>query len=379
MSKRRGRGEGSYEQLPSGSWRAKIEVTPPESEKREWLRETFGTKAEAIAWLSARKAEQVKGRLANPGRLTVGEYLEEWLRGIAGEVESSTHAYYRSPVNHLLAHLGSVPLAKLDARRVRRLYAEMAAAGLSTDQRRKAAGALRTALKVARKDGLLVGDPAGDVKMPRHRVRDIRPLTLEQVTDFLLEASRTRLAALWTLAVDSGMRQGELLGLHWPEVNLDRGTIHVKQALEEANGTGWRLKAPKTKKGNRVIRITPQTVASLIDHRQRMVDERRFVVDGPVFRPARRGEWIGKASIYKSFAKILVAAGLPIIRPYDLRHTCATLLLLKGVSIRVVADRLGHEDITTTLKHYAHVLPAMEEAAVEQMAAILGSATIVPR
>src|SRR5262245_60516409 len=172
------------------------------------------------------------------------------------------------------------------------------------------------------------------------------------------------------------MRPGELFGLHWPEVDLATPAVSVRRSLEEIDGKP-RLKTPKTDR-QRTIPIAPHTAAALAEHRERMRAEGRDVEAGPVF-VSTSGGWLLQANFYRrSFLKILKRAGLltkegkPLIRPYDLRHTCATLLLLKGVNVKVVSERLGHESIETTLKHYAHVLPAMQQAAVTAVAELFG-------
>ena len=170
---------------------------------------------------------------------------------------------------------------------------------------------------------------------------------------------------MWLLALDAGMRPGELYGLHWPEVDLEAGTVAVVHSLEEV-GSEQRLKGVKTGgKGERTLALARRTVEALREHRGRMQKEKHDVEKGPVF-PARRGGFLRRPNVYRrAFLPLVEAAGVPRIRVYDLRHTTATLLLQAGVNVKVVSERLGHTDIRMTLDTYAKVLPNMQTLAAE--------------
>jgi integrase len=189
---------------------------------------------------------------------------------------------------------------------------------------------------------------------------------VEQARKFIAATGGYRLEAYYVLALDSGMRPSELLALQWPDVNWAGRTVFVQRALEERNGK-FRVKPPKSRAGTRTIRLTARTMAVLAEHRKRMAEEGQDVDRGTIF-VTRAGSFQSQATIYRrSFMPILKKAGLAKVRPYILRHTSATLLLGKDVSVMAVSRRLGHEKIRTTLEHYGHVLPSMQERAVEVM------------
>jgi integrase len=172
------------------------------------------------------------------------------------------------------------------------------------------------------------------------------------------------------------MRPGKLFGLHWPDVDLTAGTVFVHQSLEERPGH-LRLKETKTTKSRRRIKLARGTLLALADHRERMQAEGRDVIPGPVFADTEGGLLRQSNLIRRILRPILRAAGLPVTRPYDLRHTCATLLLSRDVNIRIVSERLGNESIELTLKHSAHVRPDMQQKAVEAVESLFSE--IVPR
>jgi integrase len=199
----------------------------------------------------------------------------------------------------------------------------------------------------------------------------MRTLCAEE-TRRLLEAARgDRLEALYVLAVHTGMRQGELLGLKWQDVDLKAGTIQVTRTLTRS-GTSLLLGEPKTAKGRRKIKLTTKATAALRVHRKRQLEGSVQRVglwkdQGLVFA-SESGTLINPTNLrMRSFASLLKRAGLPKIRFHDLRHTCATLLLGRGVHVKFVQELLGHANITITLDTYSHVLPGMGDQTARAM------------
>jgi integrase len=191
-------------------------------------------------------------------------------------------------------------------------------------------------------------------------------LTPEQVGKFLATIAGHQREALYALALDSGMRQGELFGLLRDCVDLDAGAVTVKRSLAH-KGAQPIMKDVKTDSSRRRIRILPRTVEILRRH----LATRPTAPDTPVFATLG-GKFLQPAYIsFREFPRLLKKAGLPRIRFHDMRHTCATLLLLKGVNVKAVSARLGHSTATMTLNTYAHTLPAMDEQILEVMGEIM--------
>ena len=203
------------------------------------------------------------------------------------------------------------------------------------------------------------------------RREEIHPLTPEQVKTLLEAARGDRLEALYVLAVHTGLRQGELLGLRWEDVDLDEGTLHVRRTLTSAKG-GPVLSAPKTKGSKRSVKLSESAIDALRSHLQRQLEEIDRVgslwrENGLIFA-SETGEPLDRRSVTNHrFKPLLKRAGLPQIRFHDLRHTCATLLLGRNVNPKIVSEMLGHANIAITLDTYSHVLPNMQDHAVKAM------------
>jgi integrase len=212
------------------------------------------------------------------------------------------------------------------------------------------------ALKQAVKWSLVPRNVAEAVEPPRAPKAEIKPLTIEQVKNLLAVAKETQttLYALYMLAVTTGMRQGELLGLKWADIDLEVGILRVQRTI--FNG---QVNAPKTSKSRRSIKLAHTAIRALNEHPR---------TSDWVFS-SRVGTSINVHNLHnRSWKPLLKAAGLPhTTRFHDLRHTCATLLLSKGVHPKIVQELLGHSSIQITLDTYSHVLPSMGDAGADAM------------
>jgi integrase len=225
-------------------------------------------------------------------------------------------------------------------------------------------------------DGLIPRNVTEAVKPPQLRREEIEPLNLKQTKAFL-ETSRGGLfEALYVLAVTAGLRQGELLGLKWEDVDLDAGTLRVRRTLLGSKKGVPLFGSPKTAKGKRSVRLTDKAVEALRRHRELQLEQRQRLDElwkehGLVFT-TQIGTAINRHNlITRSFKPLLARAGLPEIRFHDLRHTCATLMLCGKIHPKVVQELLGHANVTITLDTYSHVLPNMQGQAAEKMDALL--------
>lgn len=365
MGKRRGRGEGSIEER-GGKFRVIISGGfDPQTGKRRKMTATFDTKKEALAWRDEQMQQRRKGLVATAGKMTLGEWLDRWLEIRKPKVAPKTYDHDEGRVrNHIKPRLGSVKLGQLQALDVEAMLAKMAEEGHSSSERAKVGTVLRASLKAAVKAKLIYQNVAGDVDLPKVERPDKVCLERDQALALLKASRGHRLAAWFDTALDTGARPGELRALHWPDLDLVAGIIHIHQSLEERKGH-LRLKATKTKKGNRRLKLAARTVEALRQHRIRMEEEGQDINFGPVFCDTQGGFLRESNFQRRAFDPLVQAAGLPPIRLYDLRHTCATLLLQAGVNLRVVSDRLGHESVELTLRCYVHALPSMQELAAD--------------
>jgi integrase len=230
---------------------------------------------------------------------------------------------------------------------------------------------LHKALKAAVSDGLIPRNVTAGLKLPRITREEIDPLDPEQTRCLLEAAKGDRLEALYVLALNTGMRQGELLALKWDDVDLARGVLRVRRTLTHS-GKAFVLGEPKTKKSRRTIRLTAAAVEALRAHLSRQLEEMERV--GSLYEPGglifatETGTIINPSNLRnRSFKRLLKRAGLRPIRFHDLRHTCATLLLSCNVNPKIVSEMLGHSSIAITLDTYSHVLPTMQENAIRAL------------
>jgi integrase len=273
----------------------------------------------------------------------------------------------------LEADVGRCPAGETGPLHIEQLFATLERQGVSARGRQMAGTMLHTALRDAVKLHLITHNPAHDVAKPKPHKSEMKVYDREQVHRFLEAARGDRLEALYVLAFDSGMRQGELFALHWGDVDFGQGCLFVQRSLEEINGH-CRLKEAKSARGRRRIDLSRFALDALNGHRQRMLTKGRDVKAGTVFCNSQGG-WLIKGNVLRrSFWRIIKKAGLPRVRFHDLRHTCATLLLLAEENAKVVSERLGHASVQLTLDTYSHVLPAMQKRAAEKMDAIFDRA-----
>ncbi len=364
MAKRRGRGEGSIEQLPSGNWRAVVVLgSDPETGRRVRLTKTCRTKSLALDWMRSRQMEKAEGRVSAGGRVSLAEWMTRWLEAKKLQVEPATLKWYTAQFDRLIEpRLGGVLVCDLRAEHFLTFYAGMSRDKIPPGEQKKAGKTARAALAEAVRLGLIATNAATKVKLPRVRQREARAFTLAEARTILAKATGW-FAVYVRLALDTGMRPGEILGLHWSEVHTaGEPFVRVKWSLDDSADT-LALKPPKTEKGKRNILIAPSTAAALTRHRAAQTGSNP---KGLVF-PNADGGFFGQANVsYRHWKPLLRTAKVPHLGLYALRHTSATLLLAESdppVNLKVVSERLGHEDVITTLKAYSHVLPTMQAVA----------------
>jgi integrase len=376
MGTKRGNAEGTIRRRTTdGRWDARITLT-------DGRRKSFygDTRAEVARRLSEALRDQGKGLPVVPERQTLGQYLQTWIEGMKGQIRASSYRRYGDHVRiHLVPGLGRIALARLTPQHVQLFYARMLAEGLSSTTVHHLHGVLHRALEDAERMGLVQRNVSEQVRSPRRSTAEMQTLSEAEAQQFLETVADDRFAALYVLALTTGMREGELLALCWQDVDLERATLSVRLNVQETPG-GYVLAEPKTAYSRRSIALSATAIAALREHRVRQHEERLQL--GPVwdatvdliFPNTIGGIMFRHNLVRRSFKRHLTRAGLPeSIRFHDLRHTAASHLLSRGVHPKVVSEMLGHADIAITLRVYAHVTPHMQQAAADVMDRIYGT------
>ncbi len=326
-----------------------------------------------------RRAEAIRRELVmrrerdlEPATQTLAAYLRSWLEALPDgrtAPRPRTLEHYRYVVEgFVIPALGDIRLDRLTARHVQAWIDADTGSARSVHHHR---AVLRRALNVARTRQLIDHNPAATVEMPRLEPFEGRPLTAVEARALLAATRGDRLGPLWRLAIDTGLRESELLGLAWDDVDLEAGTIAVVHQLYRAGGE-WRLVRPKTGAKRDRLHLAPSTVAALREHQRAMAEERTpaWRYFGLVFvTPA--GQPIGRSDVLRAFHAACDAAGIARRRFHDLRGSAATFLAEEGIAEPVRMARLGHAT-TRMARHYAQVRDELDREAAAAIEKVIG-------
>jgi integrase len=375
---RRGPNEGTIRERADGRWEARVLISEPDG--RRVRRSLLGrTRTQVRDKLRDALRDEAAGRSMPSDRLTVGVFLHQWLEDtVRPSTRPSTFSSYASIVRlHLEPGLGRLPLARLSPQQVQAFLNAESASGLSPRSVAMERAVLRGALGRAERWGLVTRNVAKLAEPPRVPRRQITPLSPEQARTFLEAIRGDRLDALYLVALGVGLRQGEILGLAWPDLDLAAGTLTVRHALQRVEGK-LILVEPKSVTSHRTVALPALVHEALRAHRIRGLQERLGAGtrwhDDPrdlVF-VSTVGTPLDGITVTRRFQALLKTAGLPHQRFHDLRHAAASMMLTQGVAARVVMETLGHSQISLTLGTYSHVSPALGRAAAERMNDLLG-------
>jgi integrase len=355
---KRGRGEGSIFERADGRWVVSISLGYDARGKRRRKKLTFKTKLDARAALARLQGQVSIGQSIEPSRILLAPFAEDWLeKNVKNRVRPATLKLYSIMMRvHVLPKLGGMRISAIKPAHVQALQAELLTA-LHPSSARIAHSVLSMVLDAAVKWGYIPTNAAKLVDLPSIPKTLPGVWTPAQAVTFLDRTAGHRLHPLYVLALSTGMRRGELLGLRWEDVDYA--------------GARLRVRASKTAAGIRTIDLPPVAIAALRVHAERMREEGLGAAE-LVFCDTS-GRAMKGAALLRRFREHIAEAGLPVIGIHGLRHTSATMLLLANVSAKVVQERLGHANITMTLGRYSHVLPSMQREAAGALQALLGS------
>jgi integrase len=236
---------------------------------------------------------------------------------------------------------------------------------------------LHNMLKQAVREGILSRNPADVVERPKVEQREMQILISDQIQRFLDAASGSRFETFYFLALSTGMREGELLGLKWSDINWKESKLFVQRELQLINGQGLIFLPPKTKAGVRMIQIGASTLRKLDEHRgqqeiQKSIAGERWQENDLLFT-TKIGKPVDCNQVIKEFKHILKVAGLPNIRVHDLRHTSLSSLMNMGTPVNTVQRRAGHADPSTTVKVYGHATSQTQKKAAQKIESLIVS------
>ena len=379
MAKRRANGEGNLRKRKDGRWEGRYTAGRDPETGRAICKNVLGkTQAEAKAKLK-QAIEEAKGLdAAKAGRYTVGQWIEVWFEHYAKvKVRPSSHQTYRGYIdNHIKPNIGKIPLEKLTSLELQKLYKKLLekgrvdrlesrnqAKGLSPKTVRNIHHIISSAMKLAQEQKLIASSPAEGCALPRLEHREMQTLPVEQLQSFLRVARDSGVFELYYLELATGLRRGELLGLKWEDIDLERGDLRVRRQIARINGEV--VEAPlKTKNAYRTLPLAEDTVSILLEQKEK-------VGGSPWVFPSPTGGPISPDSVLHMLHRVLKRAGLPKVRFHDLRHTFATLALQNGVDVKTVSGMLGHFSAGFTLDTYAHVTTASQRQAAKTMGSVI--------
>ena len=378
MAKRRSNGEGSIRKRRDGRWEGRYTAgINPETGKQVFKNVLGKTQAEVKEKLAKALAENQKLDFSKRGKYNIAQWMDEWFENVCKiKVRPSSHQTYRGYIDrHIAPNIGRIPLEKLSAMDVQKLYRKLLTGGrvaraesrnqpkgLSAKTVRNINQVISSAMNFAVAQRILAQNPCKAVALPKLEHKEMQTIPAAQLVAFLDEAKVSGVYELYYIELATGLRRGELLGLKWEDIDLTAGVIRVRRQVSRIDGKI--VEAPlKTKNAYRTVTISPQAVEVLNAQKAKTNDEYVF--------PSPSGGPISPDSVNNMLKRVLKRAGIPRVRFHDLRHTFATLALQNGVDIKTVSGMLGHFSAGFTLDTYAHVTTAAQKEAARTMESIL--------
>ena len=370
MAKNRGHNEGTIYQRADGRWCAQVSLNGHR------LTHYAKTQRECREWLRTTLAQVDSGLTIEGARTTLGEYLDRWMEASQSRFRPRTTYLYAGIIRHHIApYVGAIKLKDLRPDHIQSLYTTRMKDGVGVRTVHLMHAILHRALDQAVRRGLVTRNPTDAVDKPTSKTQEMKVLEPGQVTVLLEEAKAGHQEALYYLAVTTGLRQGELLGLRWADLDWETGRLQVQRQLQVVPGQGKVFCEPKSAAGRRSIVLGATALEKLREHREYQHTQRLFAgarwKENDLIFPCSLGTPADPQYLLQTFKRLLKKAGLPEIRFHDLRHTAATLMLQQGVHPKIVQERLGHSNISLTLNTYSHIIPGMQEDAAKKLDAML--------
>ncbi len=370
MPKRRAKGEGSiYFDKNNNRWVAQISL--PIGKRRT---KSAKTQKEVRDWLIKQRNQIKEGIYVEDESITVADFFNRYMRDVAAhKLRPTTIQSHSSVVRlHIKPEIGNIKLVRLRPDHLQNLYTRKLESGLSRRMVQYIHSVIHVVLKQALRWGMVTRNVSDLVSPPTPKKKTFETFSPEQIREFLSAVEGHRWENIYILASATGMRESELLGLRWQDVDLEKGVLQVRQIVVYIVGQGLQFSQPKSEKSIRPITLPEYAIDALKDQKERQTLLIQSMGDkwkehGLVFT-TNIGTPISPRNMIRHFKQVIENTGLPDLRFHDFsRHTHATLLLSAGVHPKVVQERLGHSQINLTLDTYSHVIPSLQEEVAEKV------------
>ncbi|MCZ6609361.1 MAG: site-specific integrase [Alphaproteobacteria bacterium] len=373
--------KGTIRRRGKRSWEIKYDLPRDHQtgQRRTAYKTVKGLRADAERELRAILSRMDRGVLIEPTKITVGEYLDEWLDKSAPRTVApvSLQRYHSLSRNQIKPHLGTIPLQRLRPADIDGWLQNLIEAGnLSTRTIRHAHGVLRRALAHATAIEIIERNVASIIKPPTLQKTEMAILTAGEISETLARMKGHSLYPIIALAIGTGARRGEIAALRWVDINLDGAAMRIERSLEQTKGA-LRVKLPKTAAGRRTVSLPAFAVAALRDHRRQQLELRlqlglgTLPPDFPVFGN-HEGDWPKPYSISDRWRDAVRNRKLPKVTFHGLRHSHASALIAAGLDVVTVSRRLGHASPALTLGTYSHLFKNNDAEAAAAIDAALG-------
>lgn len=385
---RRGKGEGSiYQREKDGLWIGQITIGYGVDGKQKRKTFTGKTRDEVQQKIYEAVHQQYTGTFIATDKVTVGEWLDNWLEVHKKEqLRPTTYESYEMLLRvHVKPVIGGIKLQKLQITNLQKMFNDFYrkghknGGGLSDRTIKYIHTILKAALQQAVNEQLILRNPADFVTLRSVNRPEVEPLTQEEANKFLGMLKNHRNFAAYYLAIMTGMRRGEILGLRWKDIDFKTGTLKINQCLVQVKDEKGKyvrtFQPPKTQKSQRTIPLTDDIIKVLKAHKVRQNEEkmknRKTYEDNGLVFCSEEGKPLWPRNFIRQYSKLLKDAGIPHRKFHALRHTCATLLLEAGEELKNVQELLGHEKISTTADIYTKALDSAKRKAISKMQSII--------
>jgi len=331
-----------------------------------------GTKKETEKRLSELLHQLDNGTFIKPGKTTLAEYLEKWLKDYAKpNLSPRGFERYESIVRvHLIPSLGNISLTQLRSEHLQANYSAKLNEGLSPLTVRYHHIVLHKALQTAVKWGLVSRNVADGVDVPHIHRNEMQTWDEFEITHFLEVAKDSPYYTLFFTALYTGMRRSEMLALRWQDIDFLFSQVSVSRSLHQLKDGSYVFTQPKSAKSRRTIALSPSAILTLQENKEKQEATRAKLgvplKDDDLVFSTLEGKPLRPNTVSRAWTMLAARAGVKVIRLHDARHTHASLMLKQGVHPKIVQERLGHASIQITLDTYSHVAPGLQEAAAAQ-------------